>query len=324
MAKYEQLASKVNLNDALTKRLMTNAGIFDKDENWYTKFNRFPSLDPYNVFTTTKEYLFFTKPDLHIFGSTRDTTILNTELSNQPLFVNAMTMYREVLESLQLSVNPSVPFVALLSNAATSTMDMPSISTNEIETSENIYGTHMTYRVSSLTADEQDDFSIEFEDTRYLELYMWFRLYDEYCKLKDLGMVTPVYDDYILYKILEDQMAVWKIIVGEDGETIVYYAKKWGVFPKVVPREAFSDTTNLNGGLRFTINFKAQFIDDMDPTILADLNAITIPNGPPPASNIVKMYDKDIGSTNWEWGKLPFVIRDTTASRVRYKLKWTK
>lgn len=319
------LASKVNLNDQTVSKIIRNAGIYDKNTDWYSKFGRFSSLDPYNVFPTTKEYIFFTKPDLHIFASTSNTMSLNPELRSIPIFTNALQMYPDVLKSLQLSTDMAHPFVNVLTNASVSSMDIPSINANEVETSENIYGTHMTYRRSSLTSDEQDDFSVEFEDTRYLEIYMWFRLYDEYCKLKDLGMVTPVYDDYILYSILEDQMAAWKIIVSEDGETIIYFAKKWGVFPKIVPREAFSDTSNLGGGFRFTINFKAQFIEDMDPTILSDLNAITIPYGKPNDNEIISIYDRQTNSVNWEWATLPFVIKEKYgAGKFRYKLKWKR
>ena len=38
---------------------------------WYTKFNRFGYINPYNE-TANREYLFFTKPDLNIFSDDKD------------------------------------------------------------------------------------------------------------------------------------------------------------------------------------------------------------------------------------------------------------
>lgn len=321
------LANHVQASDQLFIKLLNSAGIYDRRQiEWYDKFNRYGCLDPYNNVQNTREYIFFTKPDLHIFeGSTPNT--LNSELSNNPIFSDAMMRYHDVLKQLQYSVNnPKFAFVNLLSNSVKSTLDLPGISTNDVQTSENIYGTFMTYRRSSLTSDEQHEFSLEFEDTKYLEVYMWFRLYDEYCKLKDLGMVSPPNENYIVNKILHDQMSVFKFIVGDDGETLIYWSKLWGVYPKNVPREAFSDLSG-NNGLRFSISFKSQFVDDMDPTILGDLNAITLDNNQMPVqTDILPLYDKEIHAVSGEWAGLPFIVRDSKVidTNAIYKLKWRR
>lgn len=322
-----ELANHVQISDKTIGKLISAAGIYDRRQvKWYDTFNRFGLMDPYNALQNTREYIFFTKPDLHIFeGST--ITELNSELSNTPLFSDALLRYKDVLKQLQYSVNNTKDaFVNLLSNSVRSTLDLPSINTNDVQTGENIYGTFMTYRRSSLTADEHHEFSLEFEDTKYLEVYMWFRLYDEYCKLKDLGMVSPPNDSYTINKILHDQMSVFKFIVGDDGETLIYWCKLWGVYPKNVPREAFSDLSS-NSGLRFSISFKSQFVDDMDPTILGDLNAITLDNNQVPSpANILPIYDTEINAVSGEWAGLPFVIRDpgVVSSNAIYKLKWRR
>lgn len=318
-----------NTSDDTFKKLINSAAIYDRSQiEWYTKFNRFGCLDPFNNVTHTREYIFFTKPDLHILDGSSSTAILNPELKGIPLWEDAFKRYYDVLLQLQYSANsPKNVFVNLLSNSVKISLDLPTINANEIETSENIYGTHMTYRRSSITTDEQFDFSLEFEDTKYLEVYMWFRLFDEYCKLKDLGMVSPVNQNYIINKWLHDQMSVYKFIVGEDGETLLYWAKLWGVFPKGAPREAFSDLTTLTSGLRLNVSFKAQFVDDMDPTILADLNTSTLDNLQlPAASQILPLYDKDICAVSGEWAGLPFVVKDSKVINTNaiYKLKWRR
>lgn len=322
-----QAATVASINDKTFKSLLNAAHIYDRSEmEWYTKFNRFGCLDPYSILSTTREYIFITKPDLHIFSSPSTTSVLNPELGSYPIWQDALVRYNDVLQQLQYSASGSgKPFINLLTNSIKSSVDIPDISTNDVQTSENIYGTFMTYRKSSLTSDEQHEFSIEFEDTKYTEVYMWFRLYDEYEKLKDLGMVTPPDEHYIINKILHDQMALFKFIVGEDGETLIYWAKMWGLYPKGVPRSAFSDLSS-GESLKMSVSFKAQFIDDMDPSILADFNYLTIPNGIPSANQILPIYDKSIGQVSGEWAGNPFVVRSTNTSLGinQYRFKWRR
>src|SRR5574344_2036906 len=76
--------------DELFDKLMRSNGIYSKgDLDWNNTFYRFPRNDPYNFLGPTKEYVFFTKPDLHIFSS-NDTSVLNSELSKIPIFVDMM------------------------------------------------------------------------------------------------------------------------------------------------------------------------------------------------------------------------------------------
>ena len=126
---------------------------------------------------------------------------------------------------------------------------------------------------------------MEFEDTKYLEIYNLVKAYEEYERLKHLGLVTPPNIDnapsvngrcfsyYIRNKVLHDQFSIYKFIVEDDGETIIYYAKLWGVFFKNVPRDTFSDMKE-DGGLTYAIEFEAAFVDDMNPTIITDFNQL--------------------------------------------------
>ena len=327
MAKRTTLAYDTGTSDKVFEKLIKAAGIHDSSvSGFYDKFSRFGYLDPYNALNTTREYIFITKPDLHIFNG-HTTHNLNPELENIPIWKDGFERYRNVLGQLQYTANDIYnPFVNILTNSIKSNLDLPGVTATEIETNENIYGTHMTYRRSSLTTDEHHEFSLEFEDTKFLEVYSWFKFYDEYCKLKDLGMVSPVYPEYTINRILYDQMAAYKFIVGEDGESLIYWAKLWGVYPKSVPRDVFSDLSSMTNGLRFSVNFHSIFVDDMDPTILAEFNQISLPNGQVPTkSEILPLYDFEIGRISGEWAKAPFVVIDrNTRTNLIYKLKWRK
>ena len=337
-----QIFSK-NLSD-MNNILWAN-GIYDRqDIQWYSKFNRFGVKDPYNALTGSKEYLFFTKPDLHLVK--HGTNILNPELENQPYFKELYQRYPDIIAQLQHGngIGDNGPFMAILSNSVKNTLELPEIQSDVIDTPATIYGTAYNYRSWGYKSDEKVDFSLEFEDTKYLEIYNLVKAYEEYERLKHLGLVTPPNIDgvkdvngkcfsyYIKNKILHDQFSIYKFIVEDDGETIIYYAKLWGVFFKSVPRNAFSDM-KIEGGITYAVEFEAAFVDDMNPTILTDFNSLVYDKYKDSTVDL-PIYDTNTRSINGEWATIPMISKvpkeknsswngPKTMNHI-YKLKWRK
>lgn len=326
---------------SLNQSIWANKLYRREDIIWYSHFNRFGVLDPYNGVGRTKEYLFFTKPDLNLVKPGTDT--LNPELKNQPFFNDLIQRYPEVIGQLQASngIGDKGPFMAVLSNAVKNTLELQSISATEIDTGATIYGTNYTYRGWGFDSDEGLEFSLEFEDTRYLEIYNLLKAYEEYERLKHIGLVTPpninnapvvdgkCFSYYIENKILHDQFSIYKFIVDEDGETILYYAKLWGVYFKNVPRDAFSDLKE--GGLTYAVEFKAAFIDDMNPLILSDFNDIVMPQAK--KGTELPLYNTNLHCMDGRWARIPYVAKveksksgsawnNTNKMKYMYKLKW--
>ena len=328
--KYDKstTGSILGLSNDTFKDLIHAATLYDRESiEWYDKFNRFGCIDPHNALQNTREYIFITKPDLHIFND-GDHTLLNPEIENAPIFVDALRRYNKVLQQLQYSTKGNgSPFANLLSNSITNNLELPGISaSSDIETSENIYGTKMFYRKASFSSDEDFEFNLEFEDTKYLEVYMFFKLYDEYERRKYYGTVTPPNDTYRKFKILHDQMAMYKFIVGEDGETIIYYAKLYGCYPKGVPRDTFSDLPAA-GRLSFTVPFKATFVEDMEPTILSDFNILAGPlysvRSKANDNKDLPIYNEDLGTVDGTWATVPYITAtEGINGTLSYKLKW--
>ena len=329
-----------NLSE-LNEVLWANNLCHRSDIVWYKKFNRFGALDPYNALGRTREYLFFTKPDLHIVEP--GTNTLNPELGNQPYFAELRSRYPDVISQLQnsSSIGNGGPFMVLLSNAVKNTLELPTISSSVVDTPSTIYGTSYNYRGWGFTSDEKVEFSLEFEDTRYLEIYNLVKAYEEYERLKHIGVVTPPNIDnapsvngrnfnyYIKNKILHDQFSIYKFIVDEDGETIVHYSKLWGVFFKNVPRDAFSDM-KVEGGLTYNVDFEAAFIDDMNPTILTDFNQLVSPYLD--NTKDLPIYNQSKRMINGAWATIPVITKvskknnsvwngPNTMNHI-YKLKW--
>lgn len=307
-------------NDTFTS-LVEAAGVKNRTpKELYTKFDRISCIDPFNSINTTKEFIFFTKPDLHIFQNGSPNS-LNPELSKYPIFRDGLGRYNNVLQQLQSSCKEcSSPFMNLLSNTVRSNMDLPDVNADDIVTSANILGTTMSYRKSSEPSDNSPDFTLEFEDTKNLEVYMLFKFYDIYSRLKSKGWITPPYDYYIQNKIIHDQFSAYKFIVGDDMETIIFYAKYWGVYPRGYPRSALSDIPT-GTGLRFSIPFKAQWVDDMTPEILIEFNRLAESAG---RGSYFPWYDDTINGTSGKWANMPYVVKKQSynSPMTKYQLKW--
>lgn len=251
--------------------------------NRFNNFSRYGYLDPtHELLSGAKEFIFFSKPDLHLMD--RDGNggvVLNPQLAGNPFFKEAFKHYRYSFYSLQqwygngsapfLDFDSKNKFIPLLSNMVTSSFDLPDISANEVQGNQNLYQVNTSYREGSITADLQYDFSLEFKDTKYLDVYMLFKIYDEYHRHKYEENVKPNRSEYSLYRIVPEAFSVWKVIVDDTGR-IIFWAKATGVTAMSVPRGTLS---NLEGTVKFTINFKAQFIKDMDPVHLMELNNLT-------------------------------------------------
>mgnify|MGYP006954111727 CR=1 FL=1 len=314
------MASKPSFNESEVLSTLNGNGYYQRSQiDRFNKFSRFGYFDPYNANTVTREYLFFTKPDLHLF--TPNTQTLNPELTGNTFFTEAYRNHRDTMNQLQYSVRYATdysPFCNLLSNTVTSKLDLPDISLEELETAQNIAGTHLKYPLATTTSSNDVDFSLEFEDTKFLDVYMFFRIWYEYELVKSDGGVSPPTKNYIYNKILHDQMSCYKIIVGEDMETILHYSKFWGVYPTSIPRSAFSDLSD--GALKLPVNFKAQWVEDMDPSILADFNTIT--STQVARYSYVPIYNSNTNTVNGKWCATPYIVSSTRNNRCVYKLRW--
>ena len=337
------------VTDSEIRNILRNHNIYDRSENeWFTKFNRFGTIDPYNGIGATREYLFFTKPDLHIF--TPKTNKLNPELQVNDFFTEAIDRYPNSLKQLQRSstkqkTNEFSPFMNILSNSVMNTLDLEDISAELIEGPSTLYGTKMNYRSDGYKSDEGYEFTLEFEDTKYLELYHLFKAYEEYERMKKIGYVTPpninndtegsrgmAFTYYHKYKVLHDQFAVFKFTVDEDMETIIHYAILQGVTIKNVPRSTFSDISGLEA-LKYAVSFHAHFVFDMEPWILNLFNYnITSTMTINSSDSDIPIYNDDITSVEHSWANYPIIVSEEITNAASaffpsgmkfiYKLKW--
>lgn len=326
-----------DINSDYYKSIMHYHNIYDRNEiNLYDKTYRFGVFNPYGALTQTKEFLFFTKPDLHIFKASDETGLvskktINPQLANIPFWADLAKYRKNTIRLLQSSYgNKSSdvqdPFNHLLQNQVISNLEIPALESDAIETASNVYGVNLSYRGSSESSDDNLTFSLEFKDSKWLDVYYFFKAYEEYETLKHHGSVTP-YLGYIINKVLHDQFAIYKFLVDDDMETILYYGKYYGVMPTSLPRDVFSNS-NFDGGLSYSINFKAAFYEDMRPEIISDFNSLSKPfyNSLPYR---IDVYNNIFDRTDSRAAKCAIIEKDTKRNSTiisptgfTYKLKW--
>ena len=335
----EYIKKKPEMSTAEATALRKKEGIMNvTDSDLFDKFKRYNVIDPYNHMGLTKEFIFFTKPNLQIFSKAKETQgWLRSYLINQPIFQDAYDKWPEVLTQLSSSYSNN-PFNTLLTNSVSANIDLPDISTaNDYETGKTILGSSIFYRGTSFESDENFEFSVEFTDSRNLDVYMWFKLFDEYERLKHFGRINQNFENddytYIFDKKIHDQFSLYKFIVSEDGESIVHYSKYTGVYPKSVPRGSFGDMP-ADGVFKFTVNFKAAFVEDMNPMIIVEFNNVSKRLETSSPDIDISGFVPEYNGWSGDWMIRPVIV-PTKANpssnngelgrfekRNRYKLKW--
>lgn len=330
-----------DIDESTMKSILNSVNIRSPEELnslRYTRFARYGILDLAHNHSGSREYLFFTKPDLHIFST--NGFQINKQLKDVTFFRNAIDQYPMSLLALQQTLkrgmnlyphnfDPRMRYIPLLSNHVTSSLDLPAIAATETENNTSLFQVKTTYRDGSEQSDFGFDFSLEFWDTRYLDVYMFFKAYDEYCRQEFYRNITPPKLSYITDKVNCKQFSIFKLIV-DDTNTIIFYGKATGVYPTGVPRDAMS---NFDGTIKITVPMKAQFVSDMDPIILEELNNLTKESyydGYETSgvdSGFMPLYSQSTGAADTRWGGYPYIIKSggrkgAPNDEQLYKLMW--
>lgn len=319
---YNQL-QQIQYDEKVLTGALNNSGLFEKrDQKIFEKFNMFGFLDVHGRLGKTFEYVFFTKPDLFIFTDNNMSVSSLSPGCRTGEFMSAVYTNPGVLRELCLFLDKNKALSPLLYNYRKSNLELPDLEAAEMESGVNMWGQKIFYRRSSTQSNTDYNFSMQFTDNKYLDIYTYFRLYDLYEELKAYGSIDlsthDKYREYILNRVQHDQMSVYKFIVGEDGREILYYAKLYGVYPKNVPRSALGDIAE-DGNLQITINFKANFVEDMNPMILQDFNILSAKYSS--NSEFKALYNQD-GYVDNKFADPPFIVPRTVNGRTRYFFNW--
>ena len=327
---YNTLKEDISNSDSLLRRTLRANGVYElRDMNYNTSFYRFARWDPYHLVEGTKEIVFFTKPDLSILANGSLNTSKESNAAEVTLFKSLYDLGygKTTLTDLCYKngiVDKECPFIRILTNRISAPLDVPDIRVDSLETAQNMYGTKLFYPKSSMSSDENIEFSAEFEETNHLEIYYLFKAWDYYRRLCWLGVMRPNIN-YILNKILCDHIAVYKFILDNDGESILFCCKWTGVYPVSISRNTFGDVPE-KGPLKMTVGFKQSgWFEDTDSVVISDFNALV--STWKYSYEAMDIWDPEIQAISGENVSIPYIVQDTSVDSdgyTKYLFRWGK
>lgn len=306
--------------------------------NMATNYNRFKVALPNSVLRAGYAHLFFIKPNCNIWDlrggtSTAKTNFAaNSHLENSPLFSYAKSSdtTRAMLDELTVT-NESHQFMFSLSNAAIS------FSPQDEYIQDDTYGRGYTgykiaYGKSNIESRTAGSFDIEYQDDRDMHIYQTHKLWEEYISGVYRGIYMPRVED-IKNKVLDYCGALYYIVTAEDGESIIFWSKYYGVFPTTAPSAqlAWASGNALDGtSTRFTITYKYSFKVDYDPYCIGEFNMNSIPYYQSQRDDVstkpsyVPVYDKGLGHVGDTWVGQPFIEQHPigNGSDIQYLLRF--
>lgn len=242
-------------------------------------YNRFKIQNPDEHLQKTFSHVFFVRPDCNIYASGKGPgsgymPTLQSNLDTIAEFYYAKKHSGELLSQLtQSDVNYNHQFMLYLSNKARS-FEL----SDEYITSDT-YGSAMTgykipYGKDNVESKTAEKFSISYTDDRDLHVYQLHKLWTDYISYVFRGKVYPK-RAYMRNKIIDYATCVYYIVCGEDGESIIFWSKYWGVFPLNAPSSAFSYNADNPGGFakpEIKIDYQYAWKEDYNPLSLVEFN----------------------------------------------------
>jgi hypothetical protein len=280
-------------------------------------YNRFklPTLN--DVFQKGYGHVFFTRPDCNILNE--HATALNSAFSADNEFNYAWLNNSDLVKELSLDSNQTHDFMLSLSNKAASF----SLSDEYIETDtygKTYKGWQVAYGRNNIESKTAKDFNVTYNDDRTLHLYTLHKLWVDYISEVYQGRKAPK-ERAIRDKILDYASSCYYIITAEDGETIIFWSKYYGVFPTTSPSTQFgwSHGTVVEAP-RYDIRYQYSFKEDMNPESLIEFNLVAGVSG---NMNYEPTYDPKLGHVGTTWVGAPYVelITNNTDAECPYTFK---
>lgn len=294
------------------------------------KYNRFKMSVPDEILQKSFAHVFFVKPDCNIIPSQYTPTDTTAgERANEKIFAYAANSSPEIIRDLtSRDRNTDSDFSFILSNAAASF----SLSDEYINAAD--YGQSWTgYKIAFGRNDSDSKiagkFVVSFNDDKRLNIYKLIRCWVEYISGVYRGVYLPKVET-INDHIMDYAGAVYYILTAEDGETIIFWSKYYGVFPLTIPSSQYSWArgtllSNPSMDVEFMFSFKEDY--NYDTIIEFNHNAWVPEDARNDITNYAyeQTYNPNLGTAGKTWVDIPFIetCRDA-AGRNTFKLRFKR
>jgi hypothetical protein len=287
---------------------------FDKYVKYYNRF-KLPTLS--DAFQKGFAHVFFIRPDCNILDD--DGKSLNSAFEADPEFFYSWKNNKNLVKQLSLDNGQSHDFMLSLSNKAAS-FSLSDEYINAETYGKSFKGWQIAYGRNNVESKTAGDFSITYNDDRTLHIYQLHRLWVDYISEVYQGRKAPkTYN--IKNKILDYASACYYLITAEDGETIIFWTKYYGVFPTTIPSNQYGWASgNIIEKPQVEIKYQYSFKEDMNPEALVEFN---INAGVKGNMTYVPTYDSKLGHVGTTWVGAPYIelVTDNTDPECPYTFK---
>lgn len=289
-------------------------------QHYLESYNRYKTVYADDFLSKSFGHVFFVRPDCYLgtpVGNNHGKFNMLPALTTLPEFYYANKHCPELLAQLThnytVSGNSS-DFMMYLSNKARTF----EVSDEHIMTDtygQGLTGYKIPYGKDNVASRTSDKFTISYIDDRDAHIYHLHKLWIDYISYVYRGKLAPC-NSYNVNKIIDYATCVYYILCAEDGETIIFWSKYWGVFPLDAPSSAFSYSADNPGGVskpELRIEYQYAWKEDFNPLILVEFNENSrIGRGSFSYSNT---YQPAKIGTGYSWSPRPFIETYKSATR---------
>lgn len=315
---FENEAKFSYFRDKLHKTLNINEVGAQSTFSKYTKYyNRFKLPTVNDAFQKGFAHVFFTRPDCNLLNDKG--TGLNSSFEVDPEFLYTWKNTPDLVKQLVLDNGQTHQFMLSLSNKAASF----SLSDEYIGTDtygKTYKGWQVAYGRNNVESKTAGEFQISFNDDRTLHIYQLHRLWVDYISEVYQGRKAPK-SEYIRKRILDYAASCYYFITAEDGETIIFWSKYYGIFPTTIPSNQYAwGGSSIIENPKLDITYKFSFKEDMNPEALIEFNANS---GVKKSQKYVPIYDPKLGHVGSTWVGAPYIetVTDNTDPECPYTFK---
>ena len=292
----QEIRENLNIYSGWTKYQVNN--------KYHTEFNRFKLDHPDIFLRSTIGYIVFTRPDLNLLN-TDGSLVTNVSVDPRMRYIASNNMHLVQSLTHQYDGTTGHNFNPFLSNLAQS-LEVMDDSVEQFETGETFTGYKFQYSKHNIRSITAGTLNIKFQETFDLGITNLFQLWVDYQSNVYRGLMLPK-DDYIWFRNVDYMCNVYYFLLDQDGETLLFWSKYFGVFPLNVPKSALSFDAGSNVQLpEMQVSFAYIYKEDLSPATLVEFNDDAGLTG---MTNIsyVPTYDATLGHSGKTWAGVPFV-----------------
>ena len=313
------------INDMNKSVYLSNSS--DTVENSFVKaskyYNRFKMANQNLPLQKGFAHVFFVRPDCNLLQVAGKGYELRDGLKSNELFSYGWQSSPSVLKELVTNNGSKHDFMLSLSNYAAS-FPLSDEYINSDTYGRTYTGYKIAYGKNNIESKTAGEITVSYSDDRNFHIYQLHRYWVEYINAVYRGEIAPK-NSNIINKILDYVSACYYFLTAEDGETIIFWSKYYGVFPTTIPSNQYSwGSGSVVSNPTIDISYKYSFKEDFNPYTMLEFNYnARIESN---SATYLPVYDAKAGHSGSTWVGVPFVelVKDEKLDcPYVYKLRFT-